>query len=284
MDYPGIYYEADSLSNNTQRNYLWVLRIFLNLLILSSILSLYYSTYKSIGILNAVLSISIIAIAFLLFLYDFQGIWYSSRAVAESIKTITWRYVTKSDPFNNDENVDQQFIDRIEDILKMNHKFKENLRASYSSQKCISSEMSNIRGSILKERMDFYLVNRVEEQRDWYKRKSEFNRKRNGFFISIIILLTILLTVILFLQIGTNIKIQLPNGIVVSLITTLFTWVQTKRYKELISSYGLTAHEIGFIYTVASKVETEEEFSTFVMNTENAFSKEHTQWLARSDK
>jgi hypothetical protein len=56
-----------------------------------------------------------------------------------------------------------------------------------------------------------------------------------------------------------------------------------KRHSELTASYNLTAHEIGIIKGNAEAVETESEFSDFVNEAELAFSREHTQWVARKD-
>ena len=59
--------------------------------------------------------------------------------------------------------------------------------------------------------------------------------------------------------------------------------MQIKKFNELNSSYTLTAHEIGIIQTRLQDVEAEEEFSDFVNEAELAFSREHTQWVARQD-
>ena len=59
--------------------------------------------------------------------------------------------------------------------------------------------------------------------------------------------------------------------------------MQAKRYSELAASYALTAHEISLIREQALNPSTEEEFSKFVSDAENAFSREHTQWSARRD-
>ena len=59
--------------------------------------------------------------------------------------------------------------------------------------------------------------------------------------------------------------------------------VQTKKYKELNKSYALASYEIGFITFQKKKVYSEEQLSDLVSNTENAFSREHTQWIARKD-
>ncbi|AVA15771.1 hypothetical protein C3E99_03320 [Sphingopyxis sp. MG] len=60
-------------------------------------------------------------------------------------------------------------------------------------------------------------------------------------------------------------------------------WIQIKKFNELASAYSLTAHEIGIIQTRISDVTTESEFSEFVNESERAFSREHTQWVARQN-
>ena len=61
------------------------------------------------------------------------------------------------------------------------------------------------------------------------------------------------------------------------------TWIQVKRFSELAAAYGLTAHELGVIRNDLESVIDENGFAQFVVDSESAFSREHTQWLARKD-
>lgn len=63
--------------------------------------------------------------------------------------------------------------------------------------------------------------------------------------------------------------------------SAVLTWVQAKKYNELNSSYALAAHEIVLIKGEAVSVQDESHLSEFVVNSESAFSREHTQWVAR---
>jgi SMODS and SLOG-associating 2TM effector domain 1 len=60
-------------------------------------------------------------------------------------------------------------------------------------------------------------------------------------------------------------------------------WVEVKRYNELAASYRITSHEIGIIKSEVEIVQDEASLSYYVNETERAFSREHTQWLARSE-
>jgi hypothetical protein len=61
------------------------------------------------------------------------------------------------------------------------------------------------------------------------------------------------------------------------------SWMQAKRFSELAASYALAAHEISLIKEQSLLPDTDEKFSLFVGDAENAFSREHTQWVARKD-
>ncbi|MCH9305572.1 SLATT domain-containing protein [Escherichia coli] len=74
-----------------------------------------------------------------------------------------------------------------------------------------------------------------------------------------------------------------PTDIFVASAASILTWMQAKRFSELAASYSLTSHEIGLVKEEAKQPNTDEEFSVFVGDAENAFSREHTQWVARKD-
>lgn len=61
------------------------------------------------------------------------------------------------------------------------------------------------------------------------------------------------------------------------------TWLQAKKHNELNSSYSLAAHEIVLIKSEAELVDSDKALSNFVVSSESAFSREHTQWTARKN-
>jgi len=63
--------------------------------------------------------------------------------------------------------------------------------------------------------------------------------------------------------------------------SSIIGWTQIKRFTELASAYTLTAHEIGIVVTSLDEATDERSFSNVVNESELAFSREHTQWVAR---
>ena len=74
-----------------------------------------------------------------------------------------------------------------------------------------------------------------------------------------------------------------PIEPIIVLAASLTGWMQIKKFNELASAYTLTAFEIGIIQDRASDSMSEAEFSDFVGEAEQAFSREHTQWVARQE-
>jgi uncharacterized membrane protein YjjB (DUF3815 family) len=74
-----------------------------------------------------------------------------------------------------------------------------------------------------------------------------------------------------------------PTDIFVAAAGSLLTWMQAKRFNELAASYSLAAYVISLISEQAMLPDSPHAFSVFVGDAENAFSREHTQWVARKD-
>lgn len=208
--------------------------------------------------------------------------WYRCRALAESVKTLTWRYTMHATPFGGDDvQAKKEFRDHLHAIFRENMETAKQITDDWSGNDQITQTMENVRAQNREDRMAYYLKHRVEDQRSWYKRKSKANRAAaqrwvwaSGFCY--IIAGSMALS-----------RIALPNWpywpieplIVVA--ASIVGWMQIKKFNELAAAYTVTAHEIGLIRPVADGVTNDEQFSEFVNDAEKAFSREHTLWIAR---
>jgi hypothetical protein len=189
FDYPAVYKEADNISNKTQKDYLMILKTFLCMLVLSSILFTYFDSILVVKVINATISLAIVVLSFVFQFRNFQGDWYNARAVAESIKTISWRYVIKAEPYNvSDDNAKKLFLKTIKHIIDMNHDFKKCIEADYGDQQIIPENMTEIRQLPFNERLDIYHKHRIIDQRDWYIKKSKYNKGRSNLFFVFLLL------------------------------------------------------------------------------------------------
>jgi hypothetical protein len=283
--FPALYQSADQASLTAQSNYYFALKSYLFLLVTATLISFYYST-DLIGALASV-SLFLITLCILIWLKveKPEDTWYNGRAVAESVKTRTWRWIMKAEPYDQivpEEQSRKEFLSDLKSILDQNRSLSAHLQSEKATGDAISSQMSNIRNLSLGERLDIYKNERVKNQADWYAKKSLFNKRRaKQWFIVSVVLHAIAIALLLW-RIAEP-SLSLPIEVVATGASAVLTWLQAKKHNELNSSYSLAAHEIILIKSEAESVSSEKSLSNFVISSESAFSREHTQWSARKN-
>lgn len=143
--------------------------------------------------------------------------------------------------------------------------------------------MEKYRCSALSERKAIYLSSRIQDQLDWYAKKTKFNRKMSRNFFWALIAVNSIAVLFAILRITHLDQPMWPTDVIVAVAASILSWMQAKRYSELAASYALAAHEIVIIKEQLPQQTTDTAFSLFVGDSENAFSREHTQWVARKD-
>ncbi len=210
--------------------------------------------------------------------------WYRCRALAESVKTSTWRFCMRAHPFGDADKIAEpkaNFRNLLHDILKTNQSLAKNLTANGAEQ--VTETMLSVRALPLNERLAYYVENRINDQKTWYAKKSAANKRALNIWIVVTILIYLGAAISLNAdQLGFVWATKAFDPMIV-LATSVLGWLQMKRHGELMASYNLTAHEIGIIKSNSDSIETEGAFSDFVNEAELAFSREHTQWVARRD-
>ena len=150
-----------------------------------------------------------------------------------------------------------------------------------SDEEQVTNFMLTMRANSLEERKQYYLKNRINEQSTWYAKKASYNKSQGKIWFGILIGAQAAAIILILLRIAYPEWGYLPTEMFVVGAGGALTWVQVKRFRELTAAYGITAHEIGIIKGEVAFIKTKEGFSNFVKDSENAFSREHTQWVAR---
>lgn len=283
-EYPALYQAASDLSERSQQAFFYAFFSHMFLLAIASGISIANSSIPQVAIAQALVLLGALGCAVYLFLGRPDRHWYSGRAVAESIKTITWRYISKAEPFNeSDEISTHYFKQKLKAILDQNKDVAGALNTNLEGLQ-ISPEMTQIRAMPINKRLDYYRTHRIVEQQTWYAKKANTNKKKVSlYFLALIITIGISVAFSIS-KIAYPAVAYWPTDFFVTVAAGLLSWIQAKRYQELTVSYSLAAHEISLIRQQTEQEMDEKDFSDFVGDTENAFSREHTQWVARKDQ
>jgi hypothetical protein len=284
QELPGLYRAANKASLDAQRTYYACLMSYLILLICAAGVTFWFSVLPAGAITSAVLFLVTLGILIALRVTRPDAVWYNGRAVAESVKTRAWRWLMRAEPYEEDDStvVSKQFINDLKAILKQNKTLAGKLPTKEYAKEPITDRMNEVRAMSIGERLSIYKKDRLQNQADWYSKKAVFNRKRSRFWFWTSVVLHGVAVFMLLLRISTP-SLSVPVTVVATAASAVLTWLQAKKHNELSSSYSLTAHEIVLIKGEAISINTERDLSDFVLATESAFSREHTQWVARKN-
>lgn len=284
--FPALYNTANQLSAGSQSLFLWLVRFEYALLFVAALLSMELSNRPGYYVACAFVFVASLAVMIVRSLRKPEQDWYKGRALAESIKTSCWRYCMRAEPFGDADKLSvrrAEFRNYLKAILEANRHIGERMPADSAAEDQVTRSMEETRALSLEARKAYYELHRIRDQRQWYSRKAGGNKKASRWwFVAAIVAYTVALGLVL-------VRISFPEWQlwpiepVIVVASSIIGWTQVKRFNELASSYTLTAHEIGIIQGRVAEIEDEKEFSEFVNDAERAFSREHTQWVARQE-
>ncbi|TQS42690.1 DUF4231 domain-containing protein [Cryptosporangium phraense] len=199
--------------------------------------------------------------------------WYHGRAVAESMRTLGWKYAVGGAPFGSGP-CSSQLDARIDAAVRVG---RDGLDLTFRAP-AATTAMDAIRALPFAQRRELYGRDRIGVQREWYESKAGWNRRQSRRSR-------------LALVAGEAIALVLAAGraagawdldwsaILAVLLVSAGTWVALKRYEELAVAYGVTLTELGLV-AESVRDATEAEWPRVVADAELAISREHTLWLA----
>jgi hypothetical protein len=290
-DFPNYFCAGDKASIVAQSTYVNYVKWDLIFMVCGATLTIFNYQDENSKTIIYVISGVLLLIATILSLViknkQFEDTWYRGRALAESCKTLTWRYITCSEYFENyltAHEAKKRFIERITEIKDEFNDLNKELSANLIALPIITDEMKLVREFSLDIRKQYYLQHRIDNQINWYKNNADKNKsKYEGWFWAVIIA-----QILAIISIGFLIKFPNCNFNFVGLFSTLsacfFSWLQLKKYQENKEAYTTATSELNLIKQEAEEINSEEAFCKFVLDSENAMSREHTMWLAQKRK
>lgn len=281
MIYPALYKSAEKLSVDSQKIFYGVLVCNLLALTAAAFISLVNSLESWVAVVQTITLLIALGSSIYIFSIKPERQWYEARAIAESIKTITWRYASRVHPYDDGGELDRKkFLETLQKLIELNAAVAKKL-SKYLDGVLITDKMQVMRELPLQERIQNYVQGRVQDQLTWYGNKSNANAKLANRFFSALIIANSMALLSSLLKIYCPTFQYWPIDVFVAIACSLLSWIQAKRYSENSTAYALAAQEIFIIKEQALLVKDERDFHEYVINAENAFSREHTQWVAK---
>lgn len=208
--------------------------------------------------------------------------WYIGRAVSESLKTLSWRFMMRSAPFDNPKKEDNitVFTKRMDEVETQAKKENFIIGSDQGNMVTITQTMSTVSQLDWLERKDVYLNQRINDQIDWYGKKSRRNKILANCLTGLLIFFQFFSAIYLFFYSEYLQKVNF-NEVFIFLVTAILSIMELNKYRDLQNSYHLTKRELEKIANNFAVIKDEKDLSDFVLEAEQAISREHTMWLAR---
>lgn len=204
--------------------------------------------------------------------------WYDGRAVAESVKTLAWKFAVCADPFPATMPYHEAVLLLLARMRKVGRQFSD-LSLVPVDAPAISSWMREQRAGDLESRKTTYLVGRVCEQRRWYDGKARYNRRRSRRWRGVLMVLELVGVVTSAVSVLAELEV-LIGPVLAALAGAVVAWLETKQHDSLARAYSAAVHDLAEIEARLELVRTEEAWAAEVADAEEAISREHTVWLA----
>ena len=287
-DYPATYRAMSAAATDNQRTYFRLLKlqtsILLSIALVSAVNWQLFPDFRAVSIVAAVSLILLSLLQAFGQIQKYDHKWFVSRAVTESVKVQTWRFMMKVPPYEDSPNgssVVERFVADVRKMLSQEPDAKLVAGSKPVEGPEVTQLMLDQKDKSVADRRDFYLQDRIQDQKDWYSQRAVSNsRSHSKWFTATFVLQGssggIALLTVLFPGFPFN-----PTGIATTLVASGVSWMNARRYRELSQSYGLIAHDLSGFESVAKAADSQEKLERLVSNVEGRISGEHTYWKAR---
>ncbi|MFF5446564.1 DUF4231 domain-containing protein [Streptomyces sp. NPDC012888] len=211
--------------------------------------------------------------------------WQLNRSAAEFIKSLSWRYAVHGLPFGSDaEDPELAYRTRLEaglaELRKMGWEDPRELGLVPRDGE-ITGAMRRLRDLDYQVRRETYVRDRLIEQRNWYRRRTEASRRATALWSWSIVLLTCLgLLFALVGAFGAGPAVRV-SGLLSAAAAAGIAWNEVRRHHPLIEAHTLVEQDLAAMMVVMQTTITEGHWPSAVYETERYVSPQHTDWLAR---
>jgi hypothetical protein len=283
---PALFLQADAAATRAQQTHYRLLAATLALLVAVALLSAIHVTNESVQRGLSVAAAVLLALSTVLTLLagrqKYDAKWFRARTAAESIKSLSWKYMCGAEPFP--VGITQKTADSrlASAFAAVTHGLDVPLTGALELAE-ISPAMQALRLSSLAERKEHYREYRLADQRTWYLSKAASAERQAQVFWYVLSAANFLGFVFAIVRASyPQLSFDLV-AVLAAVSTAIIAWIQSRRLEELSQSYSVASKDLNLATAQLQHVESDGDLARFVADCENAISREHTLWAARRE-
>lgn len=212
--------------------------------------------------------------------------WQLQRSAAELLRSHCWRYAVRGAPYGDgvadpDSTLDAHVHDALQRLRTIGWREPPAAAPEFVSYALITPGMRALRGKPFEVRRDTYIRDRVQEQHDWYRRRSAESRRGALLWQSLTVLGTLVALVAAVakaLEWGESMDLA---GMASAAAAAGVAWSEVRQFQPLVAAHALVAQELSASVFALRRITTEPVWAANVETTEDRVSPDYTAWLAR---
>lgn len=277
---PGIHDAASEASVHGQKKYMAYNATRLIALLVATVTTAVGLTIVKLDLTGPIVLIALVIAAtaeLLLISMQPERDWYAGRAVAESTKTLAWRFGVQGEPFGPSLAINEArslLRKRVAEVLERG---KDRIDVGLGDAVATES-MCRLRNSSFEVRRTVYISSRTEDQQRWYSSKARMNQRHATAWRFVLLSGEVVGVAAAALSIGRGTAVDFA-GVVAAVVAGGAAWLALKQHSQLTSAYRVASSELA-IQADLLRYTAEEDWPQAVADAEEAISREHTMWLA----
>ncbi len=297
QDMPALFRLADRAATKAQAHYFTLIKVQLGMLLVGSVagICVQVTGIKQLAYIGVAAYAVLVVIRLNIKVNEPDKIWYENRQVAESVKSLAWRYSVGGAPFEisssrdvssisanetsatgtSETEADQLLSERLAGVIRDASHVP--LPDPSDSTEQITTGMRETRRASFDTRVATFAKNRIEPQLHWYASKAKEQAKKNAWLDTLMLGASGAAVCFGFAQALGVISVNLLGlaGISAAIVAT---WQATTHYSKQASTYSIAAHQLTLVQTMIGHQQDEDKWAGFVNDAEDGISREHTSW------
>lgn len=212
--------------------------------------------------------------------------WQLQRSAAELLRSHCWRYAVCGAPYGDgttdpDSTLEALVHDGLQRLRTIGWREPAVTSPGPAAYTLITPGMRALRGKAFAVRRDTYIRDRVQEQHDWYTRRSAESRRGALLWQSLTVAGTVIAlgaAVAKAFEWGESMDLA---GMASAAAAAGVAWSEVRQFQPLVSAHALVAQELSASVFALRRIESEDVWAANVEATEDRVSPDYTAWLAR---
>jgi hypothetical protein len=287
MNFPALFANADAGARRNRARHFGALGVELGCLVASTGLSNWLVPGSDLthgaalivpGLLFAAFAARVVREA-----ATYESKWFGCRAIAESTRSLSWRYMMRSSPFERPDSAanDERFALELSGVSERLPHALEAVPILRLGASEITETMREVRALDVSRRAHLYHRERVLQQQTWYERGAARYKSARAVWTWLSLLSDVGAAALAILAVRSNSTSWGAAIVLAAVAASAIAWSQAHRHSQTSQSYRLVAQALAFMAARQASVVDERTSDTYVSEVEGLISREHNVWLAR---